>query len=476
MADATVRDLGTSAALTTGTLFPVQPAASGPIAKATFAQLVTLLGMSGVVGPTGATGAGGAAGSTGATGATGSVGAAGATGSAGAAGATGSAGAAGATGPAGSDGSNGSAGATGPSGAAGATGSAGAAGATGSAGAAGATGSAGAAGATGSAGATGATGPNVIAIGTTAVSGAATGGLLFATAPAGVVSDSANLTLDPTVFTLTSKCTSSATYGSAWHAPNQSPYLAGFFNDTYSSSSPCLTYFAYNNGIMELISPVELRICVPGYANQLIVFNSSGYVGINASTSNSLTTLVAQLDVRGLTTTNPVVSFRAAASQTAPLVALQAIDSTSVAQSGGLITATLPTATHASWVGQITVAANDYTAPSGGAVGLTVTTDGAGNPIVALAAGSQFKGILSATASLAFGTITTLAQAELTISVTGATVGSSVEIGPPAAIEAGILLMGYVSTASTVTVRAVNTTALSITMATNTFRATVTKF
>jgi len=170
------------------------------------------------------------------------------------------------------------------------------------------------------------------------------------------------------------------------------------------------------------------------------------------------------------------VSFRAAASQTAPLVALQAIDSTSVAQSGGLITATLPTATHASWVGKITVAANDYTAPSGGAVGLTVTTDGAGNPIVALAAGSQFKGILSATASLAFGTITTLAQAELTISVTGATVGSSVEIGPPAAIEAGILLMGYVSTASTVTVRAVNTTALSITMATNTFRATVTKF
>lgn len=79
----------------------------------------------------------------------------------------------------------------------------------------------------------------------------------------------------------------------------------------------------------------------------------------------------------------------------------------------------------------------------------------------------------TATAALDFGSIAAGATAELTISVTGATTGAAVALGPPAALEAGLVATGYVSAAGTVTVRLHNTTGGAIDPAAATWRATV---
>lgn len=83
--------------------------------------------------------------------------------------------------------------------------------------------------------------------------------------------------------------------------------------------------------------------------------------------------------------------------------------------------------------------------------------------------------IVTGTASLNFGSISAGATEELTITVTGAVAGDAVALGCPVAIEAGLILMAYVSAADTVTVRAHNTTGSPIDPAAATFRATVFK-
>ena len=62
-------------------------------------------------------------------------------------------------------------------------------------------------------------------------------------------------------------------------------------------------------------------------------------------------------------------------------------------------------------------------------------------------------------ATLDFPSIAAGAIATLTVSVPGAQAGQPVALGPPAAIEAGLMWSGFVSAASTVTVRLHNTTA-----------------
>jgi hypothetical protein len=85
------------------------------------------------------------------------------------------------------------------------------------------------------------------------------------------------------------------------------------------------------------------------------------------------------------------------------------------------------------------------------------------------------KAALTATAALNFPNIVTLTSQELTITVTGAAVGDSVVLGPPAAIEANLTWAGYVSAADTVTIRVSNPTAGDINPASATWRATVLK-
>lgn len=83
--------------------------------------------------------------------------------------------------------------------------------------------------------------------------------------------------------------------------------------------------------------------------------------------------------------------------------------------------------------------------------------------------------VLSAVAALDFPNIVAQTGAELTITVAGAAVGDTVELGPPAALEAGLAATGYVSAANTVTVRLLNVTAGAINPASASWRATVRK-
>jgi hypothetical protein len=81
--------------------------------------------------------------------------------------------------------------------------------------------------------------------------------------------------------------------------------------------------------------------------------------------------------------------------------------------------------------------------------------------------------IVTGSATLDFPSIAADDEDELTITVTGATVGSAVVLGPPSGIEAGLVWCGYVSALNTVTVRVRNTTAGAIDPASATWKAAV---
>lgn len=90
--------------------------------------------------------------------------------------------------------------------------------------------------------------------------------------------------------------------------------------------------------------------------------------------------------------------------------------------------------------------------------------------------GTPVKGIYSATTSLDFPSIAAHSTDELTITVTGATVGDSVTIAPAGALETGLMWSGYVSASNTVAVRVLNGTASPINPSSRNFRAMVTRF
>lgn len=78
-------------------------------------------------------------------------------------------------------------------------------------------------------------------------------------------------------------------------------------------------------------------------------------------------------------------------------------------------------------------------------------------------------------AEIAAQTATAIATETLTVAVTGAAVGDSVAVGPPAALEAGLIWHAWVSAADTVSIRVGNITAAPINPASATWRATVIK-
>lgn len=84
--------------------------------------------------------------------------------------------------------------------------------------------------------------------------------------------------------------------------------------------------------------------------------------------------------------------------------------------------------------------------------------------------GTSIAEILTATTSLDFPSIAAAASADLTITVTGAAVNDGVTLGLPAAPTAGIVYQAFVSAVNTVTVRAINITAVAIDPASQTFR------
>lgn len=97
---------------------------------------------------------------------------------------------------------------------------------------------------------------------------------------------------------------------------------------------------------------------------------------------------------------------------------------------------------------------------------------------VVIGSGTLVTSILSATATLDFGSIAANSFANLTITVTGAALGDTVSIGVPnGSLLNDISFFGWVSATNTVTIRCSNvsnTTARD--PASGTFRATVTKF
>jgi len=91
--------------------------------------------------------------------------------------------------------------------------------------------------------------------------------------------------------------------------------------------------------------------------------------------------------------------------------------------------------------------------------------------------GTAIAKVMSATATLDFGSTTTLLSTDLTITVTGAADGDPVQIGVPSgSVNANSCFTAYVSSANTVTVRFNNYSSGSINPASGTFRAVVTHF
>jgi len=80
---------------------------------------------------------------------------------------------------------------------------------------------------------------------------------------------------------------------------------------------------------------------------------------------------------------------------------------------------------------------------------------------------------LTATATLDFGSISANTEAELTMTVTGATTGKAVVLGPPSSWESDLTATGFVSAADTVTIRVHNSRGTSVDPASSTWRATV---
>lgn len=117
----------------------------------------------------------------------------------------------------------------------------------------------------------------------------------------------------------------------------------------------------------------------------------------------------------------------------------------------------------------LTLHPSDYFALSSGLqlrIGGTVTIGG----------GTAIAKVLSAAATLNFGSILAAASADLTITVTGAAVGDAVDLGCPTAPDTSIVYNAFVSAADTVTVRAFNVGAIADDPASATYRVAVFHF
>ena len=99
-----------------------------------------------------------------------------------------------------------------------------------------------------------------------------------------------------------------------------------------------------------------------------------------------------------------------------------------------------------------------------------------GDAILGLTDEGAIKRVYSTTATLDFPSIAANLADDLTVTVNGAKVGDAVYIGAPAALESEITVMGFVSAADTVTVRAANNSAGAIDPASASYRIVVIGF
>lgn len=85
------------------------------------------------------------------------------------------------------------------------------------------------------------------------------------------------------------------------------------------------------------------------------------------------------------------------------------------------------------------------------------------------------KRAILASATLDFASIAANTASELTVTVAGAAVGDVVAVGAPDAIEAGLIVSGYVSDVNEVTVRVANVTVGAVDPASADFSVAVIK-
>lgn len=84
-------------------------------------------------------------------------------------------------------------------------------------------------------------------------------------------------------------------------ADDQNPYLAGFYNNTYSTTIPAAEYFAFNNGDFRMGTPAAkpFALYTNGYTNPRIHIAATGQVGVGTTSSNAQLITVGQGSTSG---------------------------------------------------------------------------------------------------------------------------------------------------------------------------------